>query len=672
MFHIRYISFLTKKTCIGLVSIHFCICCWAQGGEWTWLKGDSARNRNGVYGTMGTEAATNKPGSRDGQFTWTDNSGNLWMFGGDGYANSGVFTYLSDLWKYNISTNNWTWVKGDSAGSKYSNYGIRGVSAAANKPGYRWTGACWVNSSGNFLSFGGMGNDQAAPSTRLSDLWQYNPTTNEWTWLKGDTLSDRNGVYGTKGTPAAANNPGARHAPGNWKDASGNLWLFGGFGNAASGATQSQLNDLWKYDPTTDNWTWINGDSVRNKNGVYGTKGVAAASNKPGSRYAPLSWQDVNGIFYLMGGHGYPGSGTTANVLNDVWKYNTSTSLWTWIGGDSVFNTTGANYGTKCTLATTNKPGGRRYGATWLDNTTSDFWMMGGDGYGNGSGTKGYLNDMFAYDVSGDKWVWVNGNTTINNFGVYGTKGVTAATNTPGARYHLTRTDWIDAAGNLYLLGGYGYSTPTVAALGYLNDMWKFKVSGACNSTLPIELISFSGENKEGKNELSWTTASEVNNDHFILERSIDGLNFKEFAKITGGGNTSSLSKYRETDPEPFNLTYYRLKNVDYDGKYDYSKVIVLTNDNRNNLSNGDLSVYPTPSDGDKIYLRFKGQTSEEKVLVILIDVLGQTVYSKVTFTDTNGNILEAIDETQKLTPGIYTVIGSVRDKVYNQRLVIK
>lgn len=361
---------------------------YAQGGEWTWLKGDSAKNKHGVYGTMGVEAAGNNPGSRDGQLTWTDNSGDLWLFGGEGYANSGGFSKLSDLWKYNVSTNNWTWVKGDSTGNNFSTYGTRGVPASSNKLGYRWAGACWVNSSGNFLTFAGQGNAKSPSAGRLNDLWMYNPSSGEWTWLKGDTIADKNGVYGTLGTPAVANNPGARHAPGNWKDASGNLWIFGGYGNAASGVTQSQLNDLWKYDVSTGNWTWMKGDSTRNKNGIYGTKGIAASTNKPGARYSPLSWQDVNGLFYLMGGLGFSASGVTGQTLNDLWTYNTTTNLWTWIGGDSVLNTTAANYGTKCELASTNQPGGRRYAATWIDNTTHDLWMMGGDGY-DGVGAKG-------------------------------------------------------------------------------------------------------------------------------------------------------------------------------------------------------------------------------------------------------------------------------------------
>src|SRR5436190_18258135 len=75
-----------------------------------------------------------------------------------------------------------------------------------------------------------------------------------YTWMKGDNTSNRYGVYGTMGTPAAANKPGGREGCGqNWTDNSGNLWLFGGGGLSSS--ANGQLNDLWKYDPLTNNWT---------------------------------------------------------------------------------------------------------------------------------------------------------------------------------------------------------------------------------------------------------------------------------------------------------------------------------------------------------------------------------------------------------------------------------
>src|SRR6218665_2550757 len=75
-----------------------------------------------------------------------------------------------------------------------------------------------------------------------------------FTWMKGSSQFDQPGVYGSLGVPAMSNGPGARWDAVSWKDASGNFWMFGGFGVDGSG-NQDWLNDLWKYSPATNQWT---------------------------------------------------------------------------------------------------------------------------------------------------------------------------------------------------------------------------------------------------------------------------------------------------------------------------------------------------------------------------------------------------------------------------------
>lgn len=82
----------------------------------------------------------------------------------------------------------------------------------------------------------------------LADLWRFDPSTGEWTWINGSSSADAVGVYGSLGTAAAANLPGAREFATAWIDAAGNLWLFGALGIDASG-NFGDLNDLWKYTP---------------------------------------------------------------------------------------------------------------------------------------------------------------------------------------------------------------------------------------------------------------------------------------------------------------------------------------------------------------------------------------------------------------------------------------
>src|ERR1035437_9339374 len=119
-------------------------------------------------------------------------------------------------------------------------------------------------------------------------------TNADWTWMKGATNIDQWGTYGTQGVPAATNTPGGREQAVSWTDSTGALWLFGGYGYDASGGND-YLNDLWKYDPATKNWTWIKGETNVPQNGAYGMQGVPDPTNTPGGRDGAVSWTDGTG-----------------------------------------------------------------------------------------------------------------------------------------------------------------------------------------------------------------------------------------------------------------------------------------------------------------------------------------------------------------------------------------
>ena len=106
--------------------------------------------------------------------------------------------------------------------------------------------------------------------------------------------------------------PGARHTPVSWKDVSGDFWLFGGYGFSGDGGL-GRLNDLWKWDGTS--WTWMSGSDTVGQGGTYGTEGLTAPGNVPGSRSGSVSWTDASGNGWLFGGEGLasPNYGT----LND-------------------------------------------------------------------------------------------------------------------------------------------------------------------------------------------------------------------------------------------------------------------------------------------------------------------------------------------------------------------
>jgi N-acetylneuraminic acid mutarotase len=361
--------------------------------DWTWIKGDNIRNKLGIYGMQGTPNAANKPGGRSSAVAWKDGSGNLWLFGGNGFPAAGVSGSLNDLWKYNDITNEWTWVKGDNSKNKLGIYGIQGTADAANKPGGRESVISWADSSGNLWLFGGLGYPAIGGSGRLNDIWKYNTATNEWTWVNGDNSINHGGIYGTQGIADPVNKPGSRDRSVSWIDNIGNLWIFGGFGYDINGNI-GDLNDLWKYDITANEWTWMKGEGDFTQGpygyGVYGIQGTADTSNKPGSRENSLTWVDANGDFWLFGGTGLDGLGNGGR-LNDLWKYNTAANEWTWVKGDNSRNQWGV-YGTLGTTDAANKPGSRFSPVSWKDGG-GNRWLFGGNGY-DASGGLGRLNDM--------------------------------------------------------------------------------------------------------------------------------------------------------------------------------------------------------------------------------------------------------------------------------------
>jgi N-acetylneuraminic acid mutarotase len=443
----------------------FCTGTFSQ--NFTWMRGSATSSVLGNYGTLGSPSSANDPGGRHGCATWVDLSGNLWLFGGEGYSSVSGVCWLNDLWKYNITTNQWTWMGGSNLQNQVGNYGVMGTPAASNQPGAREFAITWVDASGNFWMFGGDGYNTSAFG-RLNDLWKYNPTTNQWTWINGSNTLNASGVYGTQGTPSSSNQPGAKRGAATWTDASGMLLMFGGRGYG-SASTYGFLNDLWKYNPGTNQWTWINGNTIVAQNGVYGTFNVPSTSNTPGSREMPAYWIDASGIFYIFGGLGFPISGTPG-YMGDLWKYDPAANTWTWLGGPNTINPLGI-YGTMGVAASSNSPGGRLSTASWKD-ASGNFFMFGGFGYGSSALSR--LNDLWKYDPVTNQWTWMKGTTQINQPGVYGTVGVAAPTNHPGSRDN--NTWWKGTTSKFWLFGGEGFDSTTVnqSPYNHMNDLWVY------------------------------------------------------------------------------------------------------------------------------------------------------------------------------------------------------
>jgi hypothetical protein len=362
--------------------------------EWTWVGGSNVTNATGAYGTKGVPSASNVPSAREGSSSSTDSSGNFWLFGGWGDGLSGglpATSMLNDLWKYNPITQEWTWISGPNGlctGERCGVYGTLGVASATNLPGPRSGASSWIDASGNFWLFGGT-----YVNGDYNDLWEYPPSTGEWTWVSGSNVANAAGVYGTKGVASASNVPSARWGASSWIDASGNLWLFGGNVNAGNPPIGS-LNDLWEYSPGTREWTWVSGSNIANAAGVYGTQGVPADGNVPSARGGASAWMDASGNLWLFGGEGPPRSAGGGEVVvtpyfNDLWEYNPSTGEWTWVSGSSAADADGI-YGTKGVASVDNVPSGREGASFWTD-ASGNLWLFGG------SGNTGDYNDLWKF-----------------------------------------------------------------------------------------------------------------------------------------------------------------------------------------------------------------------------------------------------------------------------------
>ena len=274
--------------------------------EWTWMRGANFSGSPGSPGVMGVPNVTNEPSARhESTCSWVDNSGDLWTFGGYGNGQT------DDLWRYNIATNIWTWMKGDPLASNAPVYGTMGIPDPSNTPGARNSYSRWADKNGNLWLFGGV----YYTAGSYSDVWKYSIATNEWTWMKGPNVTDDAGVYGTQCIEDSLSSPPSHNENRScWMDSCGCLWTFGGV--TATGSYPAK-NDLWKFNPVTNNWTWVSGSPGINDPGNYGSIGVSSPANVPPARMGSYAWQDKNGNIWM----GFGQTPNTNAYRNDLWRY---------------------------------------------------------------------------------------------------------------------------------------------------------------------------------------------------------------------------------------------------------------------------------------------------------------------------------------------------------------
>jgi len=165
-------------------------------------------------------------------------------------------------------------------------------------------------------------------------------------------------------------------------------------------------------------------------------------------------------------------------------------------------------------------------------------------------------------------------------------------------------------------------------------------------ATLPVTLVSFSGHEDGQVNSLFWKTSVETNNRGFEIERSIDARIFEKIGFVDGGGETRQLKEYTFTDKNPIPKNYYRLKQWDFDGKSEYSRVIFVKG------SFTDFVIYPNPVK-DHIFIKNLTQSNE----VVIRNLAGKIMLKQIAEP---GKPVQTLN----LMPGLYTI--TVAGKVQN------
>ena len=488
-------------------------------GQWIWFGGGKSTDSEGnpsSFGERGISNSSNLPGSRRHSTSWTDSKGNLWLFGGNGVDAKGELGYLNELWKYDVDSSMWTWVSGgrdistesllpiprssstgwiDSddnlwlfggrnnlgrfnhlwkfninesiwtkiRGSENYNlppvYGPKGTSSISNDPGGRTNSIGWIDLDDNLWLFGGESRN---------DLWKFNALSLQWSWMGGSQETGELGIYNERGISSSENIPSSRTFSIGWKDLEGNFWLFGGLGVSRTYGNSKEdvsLNDLWKFELNSNEWTWIDGKNSVSNSGMYGKKGNISPTNSPGGRVYSSSWTDLDGNFWMFGGEGYDKNGVSgtehsSSNLNDLWQYNVVENSWIWISGSDVTNPEG-NYGIKGIGLNSNVPNPRKKSLSWTDNN-GELWLFGGNGIG-------LLNDLWKYSINTNEWTWISGDSISRQTGKYGTKGISSPDNIPGSREGSV--GWKDLDDNLWLYGG------RASTVNLFNDLWKCSIN---------------------------------------------------------------------------------------------------------------------------------------------------------------------------------------------------
>lgn len=212
-----------------------------------------------------------------------------------------------------------------------------------------------------------------------------------------------------------------------------------------------------------------------------------------------------------------------------------------------------------------------------------------------------------------------------------------------------------------YCRNGAGSNPPSPANYG--SGVYS---STACASVVPVVWGALTATKKQSSNNIKWTTLQEFNNDYFILEKSSDGVIFESISKIKGVGNSNIPLSYNVEDYGlNEGVTYYRIKQIDKNGDFEYSEIFTVSDE----YSRGFL-IYPNPVDNSLTQL-FLENHSNDHIYVTVYSDLGQIISSgdvKVS----EGEVVDVFAGLHNLSSGMYEVKITTNSNVHIEKIVIQ
>lgn len=277
----------------------------------------------------------------------------------------------------------------------------------------------------------------------------------------------------------------------------------------------------------------------------------------------------------------------------------------------------------------------------------------------------GDIIGVFAWDgtkqaLVGQSTLTIQGTASFFNLINLGTNGITATT-------PISAITIYDVEGGQYYSLDLAGMTPANPPLqNFLTANNNNNTPAPSNATVPVELTSFEAVYAQNKVNLTWSTASEENNDFFAVEKSLDGKVFEVLGEVQGAGTTIEAQEYSYTD---MNITaktnYYRLKQVDFDGTFAYSDIVVVEATG-SNLTTTNVKTYPNPVVNE---LNIQLPASTKAVTFTIMDLTG-----KVVLVDNRDEVTEETTtvEVGNLPSGTYMLQIENGGETTSKRIIIQ